>query len=210
MTDDGRAIERSAAEQLYEEPRSFTDLLPWVEYSPGSRSFLLEDGISVGALFRLEPVGTEARSPEFMAELRDSLQVALNDAIPEEDADPWVMQIYVQDESRLEPFADSLKHYPDRRLQGSGFTQHHAALMRDHLARISRPGGLFTDKAVTGTAWRGKRRIVRATLYRRQSTANRGTALRHSEDELNDVAARWTEALAAAGVRAQSGTGEEL
>jgi len=210
VTDNGQAVECSAAEQLYEEPRSFTDLLPWVEYSPRTRSFLLEDGISVGALFRLEPIGTEARSPEFMAELRDSLQVALNDAIPEEDPDPWVLQIYVQDEPRLEPFADSLKNYPDRRLQGSGFTQHHAALMSDHLARISRPGGLFTDKAVTGTAWRGKRRIVRATLYRRQSTASRSTALRHSEDELNDVAARWTEALAAAGVRAHRGTGEEL
>lgn len=210
MTSSGQAVECSAAEQLYEEPRSFTDLLPWVEYSSSTRSFLLEDGISVGALFRLEPIGTEARSPTFMAELRGSLHVALNDAIPEEDPDPWVLQIYVQDEPRLEPFADTLKNYPDRRLQGSGFTQHHAAVMRDHLARISRPGGLFTDKAVTGTAWRGKRRIVRATLYRRQSTANRGTALRHSEDELNDVAARWTEAMAAAGVQAHRGTGEEL
>ena len=48
--------------QLYERPPSFTDLLPWVEYHPASRTFLLEDGVSVGALFELTPAGTEART----------------------------------------------------------------------------------------------------------------------------------------------------
>ena len=37
-------------------PPSFTDLLPWVEYLPESRAFLLEDGMSVGALFEITPV----------------------------------------------------------------------------------------------------------------------------------------------------------
>ena len=46
----------------YDRPPSFTDLLPWVEYIPESRAFLLEDGVSVGALFELVPVGTEART----------------------------------------------------------------------------------------------------------------------------------------------------
>ena len=31
---------------MYERPPSFTDLLPWMEYNPASRTFLLEDGIS--------------------------------------------------------------------------------------------------------------------------------------------------------------------
>ncbi len=47
-------------QRLYERPPSFTDLLPWMEYDPDSRTFLLEDGISVGALFELTPAGTEA------------------------------------------------------------------------------------------------------------------------------------------------------
>ena len=53
-------VETAAIRRLYRRPPSFTDLLPWVEYLPESRSFLLEDGISVGALFELMPVGTEA------------------------------------------------------------------------------------------------------------------------------------------------------
>ena len=77
---------RSAdVKRCYERPPSFTDLLPWVEYIPESRTFLLEDGISVGALFELEPVGTEARTAAFMRELRDAIQTALTEAIPEVD-----------------------------------------------------------------------------------------------------------------------------
>ena len=145
-----------------------------------------------------------------MSELRDNLQVALNDAIPEEEPDPWVVQVYVQDEPLLTQVAEGLKAYPEKRLQGSGFTQHQHAVMADHLKRISRPGGLFIDKAVTGTQWRGKRRVVRATLYRRHSQANRDASLSQSENELNDVAAQWCEALAAAGIKAHRGTGEDL
>ena len=47
---------------LYARPPSFTDFLPWVEYLPESRCFLLDDGVSVGALFELTPAGTEARN----------------------------------------------------------------------------------------------------------------------------------------------------
>lgn len=70
-------VKTSEVKRLYRRPPSFTDLLPWAEYLPESRSFLLEDGVSVGALFELTPVGTEARTPRFMAELRDAIQTAL-------------------------------------------------------------------------------------------------------------------------------------
>ena len=38
-------VETAAIRRLYRRPLSFTDLLPWMEYLPDSRSFLLEDGI---------------------------------------------------------------------------------------------------------------------------------------------------------------------
>ena len=65
---------------LYERPPSFTPFLPWVEYLPDSQCFLLEDGVSVGALFDLTPVGTEARTGPFMVALRDAIQTALTRA----------------------------------------------------------------------------------------------------------------------------------
>ena len=46
-------VTTNQVKQLYERPPSFTDFPPWMEYNPASRTFLLEDGISVGALFEL-------------------------------------------------------------------------------------------------------------------------------------------------------------
>ena len=97
--------------QLYQRPPSFTDLLPWVEYHPASRTFLLEDGVSVGALFELTPAGTEARTTAYMTQLRDALQTALTEAIPEEDEAPWVVQVYVQDEPSLSGFQKEVAAY---------------------------------------------------------------------------------------------------
>ena len=195
------AVEQRAAARLYRQPSAFTDLLPWVEYDPEHRLFLLEDGISAGALFELEPVGTEARTPAFMASLRDALQTALTDAIPEEAQDPWVLQLYVQDEASLAPFAEALAEYGDARLRQAAFARHQQLVMQAHLARISAPGGLFVDQAVSGSPWRGKRRVVRATLFRRLSTQRKPPSALEIAAGLNDVAARWTAALASSGVQ---------
>ena len=76
-----RPLTTAEVKALYARPPSFTDFLPWVEYLSDSRCFLLEDGVSVGALFELTPAGTEARTPGFMAELRDAIQTAITEAI---------------------------------------------------------------------------------------------------------------------------------
>ena len=83
-------------------------------------------------------------------------------------------------------------------------------LIAEHLARISRPGGLFEDGAVTGTRWRGQIRRVRAVLYRRLKPRGRRPSAIEVEAALNDVATKWMAALASAGIRARRGTGEDL
>ncbi len=196
--------------QLYQRPPSFTDLLPWMEYNPASRTFLLEDGISVGALFELTPAGTEARTPQFMAQLRDAIQTALTDAIPEEDDAPWILQVYVQDEPSLQGFQNDVAKYAQPGARDTAYTRHFQATLREHLARITRPGGLFEDSAVTGTQWRGQLRRVRATLYRRLSPTGRLPSAVEIEESLNDVATKWVASLASAGIRARRGTGQDL
>jgi conjugative transfer ATPase len=78
------------------------------------------------------------------------------------------------------------------------------------MSRISRPGGLFEDAAVTGSRWRGQIRRVRAVLYRRLKPKGRLPPAIEVEAALNDVAVKWTAALATAGIRARRGTGEDL
>ena len=126
---------------MYERPTSFTDLLPWMEYNPASQTFVLEDGISVGALFELIPAGTEARTPEFMTHLRDAVQSALTDAIPEEDECPWIVQVYVQDEPSLEGLKRDVANYAMPGAKETAYTRHFQRMLSDHLGQITRPGG---------------------------------------------------------------------
>ncbi|MEW8523843.1 MAG: conjugative transfer ATPase [Candidatus Thiodiazotropha endolucinida] len=198
------------AKQLYERPPSFTDLLPWMEYNPASRTFLLEDGLSVGALFELTPAGTEARTPKFMTQLRDAIQTALTDAIPEEDDSPWILQVYVQDEPSLQSFQKEVADYAQPSARDTAYTRHFQQSLSDHLSHITRPGGLFEDTAVTGTRWRGQVRRVRATLYRRLKPNGRLPSAVEIEEALNDVATKWVASLASAGIRVRRGTGEDL
>ena len=209
-TSDDAPPTRAAAAALYARPPRFTDLLPWVEYLPESRCFLLEDGVSVGALFELTPVGTEARSAAFLTELRDALQTALTEAIPEHDEAPWILQLYVQDEPSLAELGTSVAAYVPEALRASAYTRHYLALLREHAARLSQPGGLFEDAALTGVRWRGQVRRVRAVLYRRWPARVRPPSPLEVETDLEDTATRWVAALAAAGIRARRGTGADL
>ena len=203
-------VTTNQVKQLYERPPSFTDFLPWMEYNPASRTFLLEDGISVGALFELTPAGTEARTPAFMTQLRDAIQTALTDAIPEEDDSPWILQVYVQDEPSLQGFQKDIANYAQPGARDTAYTHHYQQTLSEHLARITRPGGLFEDTAVTGTQWRGQVRRVRATLYRRLKPNGRVPSAVEIEESLNDVATKWVASLASAGIRVHRGTGQDL
>ena len=200
----------AAVKRLYDRPPSFTDLLPWVEYDPDSRTFLLEDGVSVGALFEIVPAGTEARTPQFMTQLRDAIQTALTDAIPEEDEAPWVLQVYVQDEPSLKDFQNEVASYAQPSARDTTFTRHFHHTFSQHLTRITRPGGLFEDTAVTGTHWRGQVRRVRATLYRRLKVKGKTPSAVEVIEAMNDVATKWVASLAAAGIRVRRGTGKDI
>jgi len=205
---DGSPLTTAAVKQHYERPPSFTDLLPWMEYIPESKAFLLEDGVSLGALFEVQPVGCEGRTPIFMAQLRDAIQTAINEAIPERDDAPWVLQVYVQDEPRLTRFNELLENYPPSVIKETGYSQHYQAVMAKHLQAISRPGGLFDDTTVTGSRWQGQQRRIRVVLYRRMKNNGKTPAAIEVEEALNDVATKWIASLASAGINAKRADGQ--
>ena len=204
-----KPITRREVMALYERPDSFTDLLPWVEYDPGSQCFLLDDGRSVGALFEIFPISSEARPDESMQLLHQRLQHIITDAIPEEDP-PWVLQLYVQDELSLDGLAGDLKAYHQANVTANPFTIHYQDVMSAHLRDICQPGGLFKDD-LSDIAWKGQRRRVRAALYRRLPP---GYAPRISSqtpvDELRDVAQRFMTTARGAGLGIVRTGGREL
>ena len=178
---------------------SFTDYLPWMEYDPSCKTFLLEDGKSVGAVYEIDPIGTEGRSEEFKATLRDQTINLIADTIPELEHNPWVMQVFVNDEFYLQDTSRAIVDYAKDRGVDDAFARSYQDLATRHLQRVTREGGLFTEDA-SDCPWRGRRRRVRLVLYRRLSVA-RGLAEISPDDELNELCAKVELALRGTGLR---------
>lgn len=188
---------------LYDVAPSFADLLPWVEYLPASKSMLLEDGQSVAAFFELTSVGTEGREMAWLWQARDALENALQDSFDELDENPWVVQLYAQDESNWDSYLRELAGYVRPRAQGSAFTEFYLKFFAHHLRAIAKPGGLFEDTTVTRLPWRGQVRRVRMVVYRRTPTASSARRGQSPEQALATICDRLAGGLANAGVKAR-------
>ncbi|MGJ0624657.1 conjugative transfer ATPase [Xenorhabdus bovienii] len=189
---------------IYRGNPSIIDYLPWVEYLEDGQCLLLDDGVSVGAVYRIEPVATEGRPMERLVEIRDQLEDAIQDSLEEDDMSPWVVQFFCQDENDPTGYLNTLRDYIKPWAQGSAFTQAFLAESERHLNSIARPAGIFHDSLITGQPWRGQQRQTRMVVYRwlpaHKSQANTPTLA--SVAALNQVCERLVSSLASAGVMA--------
>ena len=110
---------------------------------------LLEDGQSVAAFYELVPLGTEGREPGWLAHARDALENALQDSFDELDENPWVLQLYAQDEPSFDQYMQTLRDYVQPRARGSAFTEFYLRFFGHHPRAVAKPGGLFEDTVVT-------------------------------------------------------------
>ncbi|MCC4113925.1 conjugative transfer ATPase [Aromatoleum toluclasticum] len=198
-----RSATEADAQALYDVAPSFADLLPWVEYLPESKSMLLEDGQSVAAFFELAPVGTEGREMAWLWQARDALENALQDSFDELDENPWVVQLYAQDEANWDSYLRTLAGYVQPRAQGSAFSEFYLRFFAHHLRAIAKPGGLFEDTTVTRLPWRGQVRRVRMVVYRRTPAATSSRRGLSPEQALTTICDRLAGGLANAGVKAR-------
>jgi hypothetical protein len=151
-----------------------------VEYLPGSKCMLLEDGQSVAAFFELAPVGTEGREMAWLWQARDALENALQDSFDELDENPWVVQLYAQDE----PTGTTTALPGELRAAACAGQRVHRllpALLRPPPARHRQARRPVRGHHGDAPAWRGQVRRVRMVVYRRASAARpRGAASRPS------------------------------
>ncbi|MGY6564193.1 MAG: conjugative transfer ATPase [Halomonadaceae bacterium] len=200
----GKPITRAALKKAYKRRPSFVDRLPWLEYLPESKTFLLEDGVSVGIVAEVTPIATEGREEADLDEIRDVIEGALQDSLPEYDRNPWVLQLYCTDSTDPREEIERLRAYPKPELADTPYTQHWLDMMEQHLRSIGKPEGLFTDNTVTQTVWRGQRRRVRLVLYRWLGAGKKGQTDRDGltpEAAINHVYERLTTALAGTGLK---------
>lgn len=191
----------------YQPSDSFVDKLPWVECLDSHKVILLEDGKSVGAVFELRVIGTEGRSADYLNDVRTQVCNAIQDSFVELDTNPWVVQFFCQDDEMSMEYSDILRQYVRPRAAGSAFTEQWLSLMAKHLQDVSKPGGLFEDKQITGTQWRGQQRRTRMVIYR---YVDRHTEFTQALEDLNATCESVTNALLSAGVRAQRLSGEAI
>lgn len=157
-------------------PPSFTELLPYVSYDADDEVFLLKDGSTLGALFELQAVSSEAQTVEYMLGRAERVQAALQ-ALPESDASPWVVQFFMNDDRNIAGLNQTLREYiaeqhkatPEwsRTVLESQYTQSILAEIAEHVELVSQADGLFVDEEVTGQPWRGQLRRVRCCIYKR-------------------------------------------
>ncbi|MFK4135350.1 type IV secretory pathway, VirB4 component [Pseudomonas luteola] len=208
---DSREVPPTRAEinTAHEVSPSFVKRLPWVEFLHESQCMLLEDNESVAAFYDLTPVGTEGRESDWLRNVRDALENALQDSFDELEDSPWVVQFYAQDETNWDGYMDSLRQYIKPRAQGTPFTEHYLRFFAHHLKAIAKPGGLFEDTTISKLPWRGQQRRVRMVIYRwaKGGSGRRGQS---SEQALNTMCDRLIGGMANAGVVAKRMEGAEI
>lgn len=184
--------------RLYHANPSILDYLPWAEYLERDRCLLLDDGVSVGAVYEVAPAATEGRTLERLEQIRDRVEDALQDSFDEHDTNPWVVQFFCQDEDNVEAYLEKLRGYVKPHAQHTPYTEAWLAETARHMRGIARPEGLFEDSLITGQPWRGQQRRTRMVIYRWVSN--------HSRDPmppltmLNQVCDRLTSALGGVGI----------
>ncbi|KQP14773.1 conjugative transfer ATPase [Pseudorhodoferax sp. Leaf267] len=199
-------------------PPSFTDLLPYVAYQRDQTFFEMKDGQTLGVLFELDCIPTEAKTPADLSQYCAKVTAALQ-AIPESTSSPWVVQFFVNDDHDIAHLADSWADYiadvhrlePTRRDQivNSDLTRAVQQDIRKHLAQVSQIAGLFLDEEVTGQPWAGQLRRVRCCIYRRFD-ANMAEDPRPADVQMESMAGTLEKTLGEAGVRARRCTGKDL
>ncbi|MBH3195574.1 conjugative transfer ATPase [Serratia marcescens] len=185
-------------QQVYHANPSIVDYLPWAEFLDREQCILLDDGVSVGAVFDIMPVATEGRTDDRLEQMRDTVEDALQDSFDEHDENPWVAQFFCQDENNVEAYIDRLRNYVKPHAQGSAFTEDWLKETERHMRGIARPEGLFKDTLITDQPWRGQQRRTRMVVYRWIGKGNHDPM--PPVAMLNQTCERVTGALAGAGV----------
>jgi conjugative transfer ATPase len=164
---------------------SFTDLIN-ARFDLDGQFVLMNDMNTVGAVFELTPVVTDARSPEYMQDVLNNITGILKDSIPRDAQSPWLLQITMQDEGSMKHFKEKLSSYPVAEAHDKPFTREWIRVLHEHMDDVADPNGLFVDKMVSGGIWYARFRKIRVFLWRTKPQAKRdfGTPIGEVIDQM--------------------------
>ena len=141
------AVSKTDITRGYAKRPTITDYLPWRDYNDKYQVFLLEDQQSLRVCLSIKPVACEARPLEKMEAIQQAIAEALKNAIPLEKINPWIVQVFVQRENKLDATFDAIKAAV-KQSDTPALTEAHLSTIKEHLDYITQPGGVFCDQAV--------------------------------------------------------------
>ncbi|HFL2715781.1 TPA: conjugative transfer ATPase [Legionella pneumophila] len=167
---------------------SFSDQLAVVDFNDELNLFLLNDGISIGSGFELASIPAEATSSEHLQAVFTKIRDTFASVVPLHKEDPWIMQMYVNDEFSLKPVLQHIKNSIEPKIVQTQFTQDYLARLDDLFSKMSRSNGLFMDPK-TDAPFRGRRRRIRVLFYRLYKIAEttRELALLEHTEVMNQI-----------------------
>ncbi len=189
--------------EIYQRPESFTQFLPWVDFNAESKSFVLDDGQSLGAVLEITPIGTESMALGDLTAVRNAVQVALADSLPEDEQNPWVLQIYLKDDQDLTDFKKEVSEYGRTGVLDTPYSTYFRSIFEDHIDQLSKSEGLFQDQTISGSAWRGQIRRTYAVLTHRIVNSSRKSFTQSLEEQFESVVAQFQTALKVAGINSK-------
>ena len=136
----------------YANQKSFTDYLPYLEYLPDEKVFLLEDCKTFAIGIKFKTINVEGFPALSKADYRNDLQAALEGKIPRYAVNPIVAQIYFSNQYNLDDCVTDVKSFGKK----TPFKKRYDELMETHLKGIAKEDGLFHDTQVTDQPFSGK------------------------------------------------------
>lgn len=204
-------VKNSDIARGYQKRPSIASYLPWRDYNEQHKVFLLEDNQSLAVGFSITPLACEARPQAMLEAIAKSLQDALQNAIPCEKNNPWVLQLFVQKEKDLSFVVDKIKQAIPVERHQEPLVQAHLNTLQQHIDYVTRPGGIFVDRQVTQQVFRGGLVQVHAVLYRRPTKKNHQHASHRSQlEEIQHIARKLAEQWRACGLGVKRLTGSNF
>lgn len=200
-------LSRAAFRALFDARPSLADYLPFVDYDPQDQVFLLNDGVSVGAVFRLGAADLDGRSPERRAEFNAHLDHALCRLPADDERYPYTAQLYLEDRPPGN-IADALAAAMPEAVRATPFSQAWLELMRTHFEAMRASQGIFDDDRVPQSGdqakgWRAIERQIHLCVYRKAPVAAWKARRYRPGEQLNHAITPFLSALEALGVSVQ-------
>lgn len=157
--------EKAIQKRFGNQQPSFSDQLAVVDFCDERNIFLLNDGISIGSGFELASIPAEAASLAHLESVFNKIRDTFAAVVPLHKEDPWVMQMYVNDDYSLKPVLRHIEKSIQPAIANTPFTQDYLSRLDGLFTKMTRPEGLFIDPK-TDAPYRGRRRRVRVLFYR--------------------------------------------